>query len=152
MTKAQAEAPDLTRNPPRSPRVRLGGYVLLARVLDKGRALLAGKNGEYNFDCPMDKYFLDFVGLKGSDIKSQLEQGKSDGEILVWIQENAPRKHERHEILAWSRYHEERGPTDAESQQFFTGLLIKCGPKRSDVSTWFELLDLDDYVTFGGRA
>ena len=29
--------------PPRSPRVRLGGYVLLPRMLDKGRALLNGE-------------------------------------------------------------------------------------------------------------
>ena len=28
-------APNLTQRPPRSPRVRLGGYVILARVLDK---------------------------------------------------------------------------------------------------------------------
>ena len=33
--------PDLTKFPPRSPRVRLGGYVTLPRMLDKGRATLA---------------------------------------------------------------------------------------------------------------
>ena len=33
-------APDLTKQPPRSPRVRLGGCVILPRMLDKGRALL----------------------------------------------------------------------------------------------------------------
>ena len=38
-------APDLTQRPPRSPRVRLGGYVILARILDKGRATLANKAG-----------------------------------------------------------------------------------------------------------
>jgi hypothetical protein len=37
---------DLTVRPPRSPRVRLGGYVILPRMLDKCRAMLAGKNGE----------------------------------------------------------------------------------------------------------
>jgi hypothetical protein len=42
-------APNLTQRPPRSPRVRLGGYVLLARLLDKGRAELAGTAGEYKF-------------------------------------------------------------------------------------------------------
>ena len=41
-------APDLTKQPPRSPRVRLGGYAILPRMLDKGRATLADKNGEYN--------------------------------------------------------------------------------------------------------
>jgi hypothetical protein len=35
--------PDLTKQPPRSARVRLGGYVILPRMLDKGRATIAGK-------------------------------------------------------------------------------------------------------------
>ena len=38
---------DLTQRPPRSHRVRLGGYVMLPRILDKGRALNAGKIGVY---------------------------------------------------------------------------------------------------------
>jgi len=25
-------------------------------------------------------------------------------------------------------------------------------PKREDVGTWFDLLDVDDFVTFGGKA
>ena len=33
---------DLTQRPPRSPRVRLGGYVILPRMLDKGRATING--------------------------------------------------------------------------------------------------------------
>src|SRR5436190_23064698 len=35
---------DLTQRPPRSFRVRLGNYVILARMLDNGRATLAQKN------------------------------------------------------------------------------------------------------------
>jgi hypothetical protein len=38
---------DLTQRPPRSFRVRLGDYVVLERMLDKGQATLAGKNGDY---------------------------------------------------------------------------------------------------------
>ena len=34
--------PDLTQHPPRSPRVRLGGFVHLPRLLDKARAFAAG--------------------------------------------------------------------------------------------------------------
>ena len=42
-------ASNLTQRPPRSPRVRLGGFVLRARILDKGRAELAGTAGEYKW-------------------------------------------------------------------------------------------------------
>ncbi|MGA2555621.1 MAG: DUF5069 domain-containing protein, partial [Verrucomicrobiota bacterium] len=46
------QAVDLTQRPPRSPRVRLGGYVILPRMLDKGRAAINNKAGEYHFNCP----------------------------------------------------------------------------------------------------
>jgi len=39
--KTQPYFIDLTQRPPRSFRVRLGNYVVLARMLDKGRATLA---------------------------------------------------------------------------------------------------------------
>ena len=35
--------PDLTQHPPRSPRVRLGGFAHLPRLLDKARAFAAGR-------------------------------------------------------------------------------------------------------------
>ena len=54
--------PDLTKQPPRSPRVRLGGYVILPRMLDKGRATIAGKNGEYHYACPLDQQFPGICG------------------------------------------------------------------------------------------
>ncbi len=34
----------------------------------------------------------------------------------------------------------------------FAGRMKKFNPNREDVKTWFDLLDLDDYVTFGGKA
>ena len=77
------KAPDLTRTAPRSPRVRLGGYVLLPRVLDKCRAALLKKNGEYNYNCPLDQYFLKFAGVDPVSLKKQVAKGLGDGEILA---------------------------------------------------------------------
>ncbi len=144
-------APDLTQRPPRSPRVRLGGYVILPRMLDKGRATIAGKNGEYHYACPMDQRLLDFLGIKADALKKQLAAGKSDGEILAWIEKNAKNKHSEPEIAGWSTHAEQRAPADAESRQYFNELHAKAGPKREDIATWFDLLDLDDYVSFGGK-
>src|SRR5882724_5338693 len=145
-------APDLTQQPPRSPRVRLGGYVILARMLDKGRATIARKNGEYHYACPMDERLLEFLGIKADALKKQLAAGKGDGEILMWIQKNAKIKHTEAEIAAWSEFAERRVPSDAESRQYFNELHQKAAPKREDVATWFDLLDLDDFVSFGGKA
>ena len=52
---------DLTQRPPRSFRVRLGNYVVLARMLDKGRATLAKKNGEYHYDSQPTSAWCNFL-------------------------------------------------------------------------------------------
>ena len=142
---------DLTQRPPRSPRVRLGGYVILPRMLDKGRAAIAGKQGEYKYACPMDQRFLEFAGVDPEALRQQLAAGKGDGEILGWIHSNARHKRTDSEITAWSKYQECRAPMDVEGREFFHGIHSKIAPQREDIATWFDLLDLDDYVSYGGK-
>ena len=77
---------DLTQRPPRSPRVRLGGFVILPRILDKCRASLAGTNGEYNYNCPIDRRFFDFAGIDAEAMKVKVAEGLGDGQILAWVQ------------------------------------------------------------------
>lgn len=144
-------ATDLTKHPPRSLRARLGGYALIPRMLDKGRAEIAGTNGEYHFACPLDQRILAFLGLDPEPLRAELAQGKGDGEILAWITAHQRNKHTPAEVDAWSLEQELRGP-DAESQEFFNELLASSGPTRKDIKTWAELLDLDDFVSFGGKA
>ncbi len=143
--------PDLTQHPPRSPRVKLGGYVILPRCLDKGRATVAGKNGEYHFACPMDHLFLDLVGIEPDALKKELAAGKSDGEILEWIEKNARFKRSGFEIAAWSEFVSQRVPGDNETREFFNGIVAKAAPKREDIYTFFDMLDVDDYASFGGK-
>ena len=143
---------DLTQRPPRSPRVRLGGYAILPRCLDKGRALLVGKNGEYNYDCPLDQRVLEFAGIKGDDLKKQLALGKSDSEILTWISANSTTKPQPWQIAQWSAFADQRGPNDVDTREFYIGVLAKLSKDREDILGWFDLLDLDDYVSFGGKA
>jgi hypothetical protein len=38
------------------------------------------------------------------------------------------------------------------SREFSHDLHAKIAPQRGDIVTWFDLLDLDDYVSFGGKA
>jgi hypothetical protein len=143
---------DLTQRPPRSPRTRLGGFAVLPRALDKGRATIAGTPGEYHYACPLDQRFLEFAGIDPEALKAQLAEGKGDGEILAWVLENSKNKRTEPEIAAWSEFVANRVPTDIESRQFFNELQSKAAPEREDIATWFDLLDLDDYVSFGGKA
>jgi hypothetical protein len=146
-----SNTPDLTQHPPRSPRVRLGGHVILPRILDKGRAVLTGKNGEYKYACPLDQRFLEFAGIDPEKLKQQLAQGKTDGEILEWIYTASTTKPTPTDIDAWSTQQERRVPTDPDSRQFFNELHSQIAPNRTDIATWFDLLDVDDYVSFGGK-
>lgn len=143
---------DLTQRPPRSPRVRLGGFSVLPRILDKCRAELEGKAGEYKFNCPLDERFFAFMQLDAEAFKREAQSGKGDGEMLEWVLRNSKRKVEMCEILAWSAWQEQRVPSDLEAREYFDGAHRKYGPKREDIGTWFDLLDLDDYVSFGGKA
>lgn len=142
---------DLTRRPPRSPRVRLGGYVILPRAIDKGRAVLAGSNGDYNYACPLDSLFFEFVSVDPAQFKEQIAAGKGDGELLEWIQKNAGAKRLPHEIALWSRFMEDRVPSEVESREFFHETHKSIAAKRKDIATWFDLLDLDDYASYGGK-
>lgn len=145
-------APDLTKRPPRSARVRLGGYAVLPRMLDKGRATIDGKNGEYHYNCPLDQRFTEFAGVDAEALKKELAAGKGDGEILEWIENNAKNKRTDAEIRWWSELQNHRVPTDLESRGYFNELHKTTAPKREDIATWFDLLDVDDYVSFGGAA
>ena len=145
-------APDLTQHPPRSPRVRLGGYAILPRILDKGRAVLAKTNGAYNYACPMDQQFLNYAGIDSKALQAELAKGKGDGEILAWITAKAKNKHTAAEIAAWSAYQDQRAPDNVEGRGFFNDEHKRLAPDREDIATWFDYLDLDDYVCFGGKA
>ncbi len=146
--------PDLTQRPPRSPRVRLGGYVLLPRILDKGRAALAGKLGEYHFGGKgMDRHFFNFIGLEFEALKTELAKGGGDGDILTWIQANAKHQRQPWEITAWSEYHDHRTPdSDTETLAHFAEKVNNSANPGRTLHTWFDLVDLDDHCTFGGKA
>jgi hypothetical protein len=145
-------SPDLTQHPPRSPRVRLGGYAILPRCLDKCRAALAGKIGEYHYACPLDQRFLTFAGIDPDALKDQVSKGLSDWAILIWIQSNAKNKHAPWEISAWSSYQDTQTIASSQMRSRFNALVADAkADNRDDIVGWFDLLDADDYATFGGK-
>jgi len=145
-------APDLTRHPPRSPRVRLGGYVILPRILDKCRANLVKKNGDYSFNCPLDQYFLKFAGVNPTALRRQLARGLGDGEILTWIQKNQKHHRSGQEIEAWSDFMNRRAPSSIDQRERMNTYQKTANADRDDITTWFDVLDLDDFAAFGGPA
>ena len=151
--KTQVAFPDLTQRPPRSFRVRLGNYVILARMLDKGRATLAKKNGEYNYNSGTDQHLVRFLGFDPEALLKELATGKGDGEILEWVQSHSKTPRMSWEIEAWSAFFEKRGPdSDAETLELFAEYVGQHSKTREDIKTWFDAIELDDYASFGGKV
>jgi len=134
-------------------RVRLGGFAILARMLDKGRATLVKKNGEYNYNSPTDQYLVRFLEFDPETLLQQLAAGKGDGEILQWVSANAKIQRTPWEVQVWSSYLDNLGPdSDVETLTGFAKYVGQHGKTRKDIKSWFDALDLDDFVSFGGKA
>ncbi|MEO5915445.1 MAG: DUF5069 domain-containing protein [Luteolibacter sp.] len=138
---------DLSKVAPTSPRVRTGGYAILARMADKGRADLAGTVGDFHFDCPLDNFLFGFKDVKGEDVKKLLEGGSTNEEIADWLDENGTPKSED-EKKAWSDTVEAARPYDnPEKKDWFVGVCAEAGCDPA-TSTLFDYLEADDKVSF----
>jgi hypothetical protein len=144
-------APNLEAHPPRSVRTLLGGYAILARVIDKGRAKAFGKAGEFKYGCGSDQHWLTFAGIDAEALYDQIASGASDGALLAWIESQtslAP-----WQIAAWTAHRSLAVPASNEDRAFLSAQVeaMPGGPAREDLATWFDFLDADDFATFGGK-
>jgi len=108
--------------------------------------------GKYHFNCPLDQHFVNFAGIDAEALKVELAKGKGDGEILEWINAHATAKPRPWEIAVWSNYHDTRGPSDVETREFFQWLSRQAQQDARGHHRLFDVLDLDDHVSFGGKA
>jgi hypothetical protein len=140
-------AKNLATEAPRSPRTRLGGYALMARMVDKGRATLAGTPGDYHFDCPLDKRLFEFKGVNADEVKKLLATDATDEQIVAWFNtQGKPKTAE--EVKTWSDQNESANPyNDPEKRDWFAGECAKVGLKPES-STLFDYLEADDAASF----
>ena len=134
---------DLTSSYPASVREKLLGIVQLKRTIDKGKAEAIGKAGEYNYDCPMDKHLFDWLGITGEDLLDVIKT-ETDEEIVEYV---APYVHAKtdEEIEAFNSEWLQHGPeAGTPAMDYFVKLRNEVAPDRTDVTTWADLLDLDE--------
>lgn len=144
--------PDLRQYPPRSPRVRLGGFVHLARLIDKARAKLGDALGEYRYENAfLDGHFFRFTGLDPATFLAEVAKGGNDYEILQWVRREMSPAREPFEVEAWSRWLEALAPRDDKMRHLIADKMSEYAPHRDDLSTFFEHVDADDYYAFGGK-
>jgi Domain of unknown function (DUF5069) len=138
---------DLTKEAPRGPREKVGQYILLGRAIDKGRAALAGKVGEYHFDCPLDNMLFGFKEVKGEEVKKLLASGASDQEVASWIDSHGAKKTSA-EIKTWADEVAGYKPYEnPEKKDWFVGECSKLGIDPAK-STLFDMLEADDRISF----
>ncbi len=147
MEKVKLLAPDLRdgKEYPRSPRAKLGGYVLAARVVDKCRAVLAGTEGEYHSNCPLDRQWFDFTEVDYDAFREVVATGAGDQEMVAWITENA-RKRPPVEVVLWNNRQRDQSLRDLppELQEFMEGYIAEEVPRHKIVYRYFDIFDLEE--------
>jgi hypothetical protein len=133
---------DLTKEYPRSVHEKLHGIVQLARAIDKGKATANGNVGEYHYDCPMDQAVFSFLGIDAAKLLDVIKGAQSDAEIDAYVKPFVAAK-PAGEIDQWNDAWVNSAPT-GDSLKYFLELRDMVAPDRKDVTSWADLLDLDE--------
>ena len=124
-------------------RAKLKGYVHLARMIDKCRAVLAGTEGEYIYPCPMDDRLMEFADITDDQFTAAVKRNPSDEAVAKWFAQTA-KAHPPAELEAWNRMMLNRGPSTPEKQEYFDKLRDAVDPSRTDLTSWADLQDLEE--------
>lgn len=80
---------DLTKAPPRAPRVEVDGLAYLPRTIDKLRAALPGGNlGLYILDG-WSRRMMDTVGVTKEQMLAAVADAQSDEDVAAWLRAHA---------------------------------------------------------------
>lgn len=134
---------DLRKNFPRSMRVKLEGYVHVARMIDKCRAVLAGTEREYIYPCPMDFRLLEFAGITHEQFTAAVKTNPTDEGVANWFR-GVTTPHAPAELDEWNAMMLKRGPSTPEKQAYFDKLRDAVDPSRTDLTAWSDLQDLEE--------
>lgn len=134
---------DLTKSYPRSVHAKWQGVVQLGRTIDKGRAEAEGNIGEYHYNCPMDQAVFSFLGIDHEKLLDVIKSAKSDADVEAFTRPYVAAK-SAEEITRWNREWLTHEPDNEKSRAAFLELRNQIAPDRTDVTTWPDLLDLDE--------
>ena len=136
---------DLNKEFPRSPRATLAGYVIAARMLDKCRAVIAGTQGEYHFNCPLDQMFISFTEIDVDAFRAFVATGADDATVAEWITAHA-KDNSQDAIVQWNnelRY-KRISEMPIELQVFLETYIPENIPANKVVYHWFDVYDIEE--------
>jgi Domain of unknown function (DUF5069) len=131
---------------PRSVHEKYLGIVQLARTIDKAKMVATGTIGEYFYDCSMDQALFTEFGIdskKLSAIVSDVAKNADHAPNIEAYLKPLIQKKNQLELERFNRETLNRKPTGDSLTQFET-LRVKVAPDRTDVTTWPDLLDLEE--------
>ena len=140
---------DLTRHPPRSPYATdIGGVVGLARMADKGWALIGDTLGEYWYgdDSGIDRQILEFLGLSQEEFTDGLRESRSDSALAEWLGERLDKPAAK--IEGFNDQLHRFGPSNERQWRFLRRGIEKLDPSRTEVASFMALTFLEDRVSF----
>jgi hypothetical protein len=141
---------DLSKQAPHSPRVRLAGFVIARRAVDKCRASLAGTPGEYHYDCPLDNLLFSFKGITAEQFKTAVQAAKDYEDVGAWLMVYGTPKTPA-EIKAWSDEVEASSLMKVpEKRGYFIEACHKIG-LNPEMNSTFDWLEADDRSSFFRR-
>ena len=133
---------DLSRAFPRSPKQKMAGIVHIGRMIDKGRAYKEKKLADFIYPCPLDKIILDFFCID-ADTFADMTAEKKDEEISNWAKELIKSK-SPDELDLINKIILEKKPDSEDRLEYYNKVRDKIDPSRSDLTTWVDLLDLEE--------
>ena len=142
----------ISRNKPRTgPRDRLAGFAIASPAVDKCRASLTGKLGEYHYNCPVDNLLFTFKGITPEQFKAIVRTSANYEEIGIWLESMGTPKTPA-EVKAWSDGMEAISPmSNPEKRAFFIKNCSALG-LNPETSSTFDWLDADDRHSFRPKS
>ena len=131
---------------PRSVHELYLGVVQLARTIDKAKMVASGTIGEYHYNCPMDQALFTEFGIDAKKLAAVVADAFKDASHVAAIEAYVKPLVQKKSPLDIERFNRDtlgRTPT-GESLTAFQALRAKIAPDRTDVTTWPDLLDVDE--------
>jgi hypothetical protein len=133
---------DLTENFPRSPRLRLEGFAMLARTIDKARARAAGTLGEYHYDCPMDRRLFATLSTNADEFLAVVLRSPGDDGVMNWLR-SRPRPAAA-DIDACNQAIDAWRSATPEGRERFERQRAQIAPGRPDIDNWTDLIEVEE--------
>lgn len=137
---------DLTQRPPRGPREKLAGLVMLPRTIDKIRALMPGGDPGVYHIAGFSQRLLEGIGIELEALTAVVKDAGSDDEVAQWVREHG----DTSKFVAINESMENRVQSrmDPDARASFEE---KYGSPARLHDNLFDVIEADDREMFAGR-